>query len=179
MIVQPSEWRTLNDANSVVWCPFLFLLERVLYMQLAFLPEIDREKTRKNVEAALEQYRIMLLMNPEEYEPKVTSSLKLIPSAPTNEFHSSTEDVAIKRTDMEIKRNEFIKRILRAVNRLSYQERSIIINRYLTGEDTFDYEIYNELGFSESKYYRIKSDAFYKLAFILRIVVYKEEGEVV
>lgn len=143
-------------------------------MQLTFLPEIDREKTRKNVETALEQYKLMLLMNPEELEPKITSSLKLVPSVQSNQFHSSTEDVAIKKMDIEIKKNSYIKKILRAVNRLSYQERSVIIHRYLTTEDTYDYETYNQLGYSESKYYRIKSDAFYKLAFILKMVVYKE-----
>ena len=39
---------------------------------------------------------------------------------------------------------------------------------------TCSYELYNEMGMSESKYYRIKSRAFYKLAFALRIEVYKQ-----
>lgn len=143
-------------------------------MQLTFLPEIDRDETKKNVEAALEKYKIMLLMDPEELEPKITATFKLASSAPTNEFHSTTEDVAIKRIEQSDARRKYIGRIKNAVNRLSYHERSIIINRYLHGEDVFDYEVYNELGFSESKYYRIKSDAYYKLAFMLKIVVYKE-----
>lgn len=146
-------------------------------MQLTFLPEIDRDATRRNVEAALEKYKIMLLMNPEELEPKVTSSFTLTPPSQTNKFYSSTEDTAVERIDMEAYKNKYIQRILRAVNRLSYQERSVIIKRYLSAEDAYDYETYNELGYSESKYYRIKSDAFYKLAFMLRIAVYKEENE--
>ena len=143
-------------------------------MQLTFLPEIDRDATKKNVDSALEKYQIMLLMDPEEYEPKITASFRLAPPSPTNEFHSTTEDVAIQRIDVTEKRRNYITKIRTAVNRLSYQERLIIINRYLKSDDVFDYEVYNELGFSESKYYRIKSDAFYKLAFMLRIVVYKE-----
>lgn len=143
-------------------------------MQLTFLPEIDRDETKKNIEAALEKYQIMLLMDPEEYEPKITASFRLAPSSPTNEFYSTTEDVAVQRIDVEEKRRKYINRIRKAVNRLAYQERMIIINRYLKSDDVFDYEVYNELGFSESKYYRIKSDAFYKLAFMLRSVVYKE-----
>lgn len=79
-------------AIAVVWCPFYFLInERMMIMQLTFLPEIDRDETKKNVEAALEKYQIMLLMNPEEYEPRVTASFRLAPAAPTNEFHSTTE----------------------------------------------------------------------------------------
>jgi len=42
----------------------------------------------------------------------------------------------------------------------------------------YDYELYNEMGMSESKYYRLKARTFYKLAFILRIEVYKGEAPV-
>lgn len=146
-------------------------------MQLTFLPEIDRDATKKNVEAALEKYQIMLLMDPEEYEPKITASFRLAPSASTNEFHSTTEEIAVQRIDMIEKRRKHINKIRKAVNRLNYQERTVIIKRYLNEDDIFDYEVYNELGFSERKYYRIKARAFYKLAFILKIEVYKQEGE--
>jgi len=146
-------------------------------MQLTFLPEIDRDATKKNVESALDKYQIMLLMNPEELEPKITASFHLAPSAPTNEFNSNTENIAIQRIDIEEKREKYINRIRKSVNRLSYQERKIIINRYLKNTDVYDYEVYNQLGFSESKYYRVKSNAFYKLAFMLKIVVYKEVKE--
>lgn len=143
-------------------------------MQTTFLPEIDRVRTKNNVDAALEQYQIMLLMEPEEFEPKVTASFQLAPSGPTNEFNSTTESIALKRIESEEMRRNYINKITKAVNRLRYHERNILIKRYLNNDDVYDYEVYNELGFSESKYYRIKSDAFYRLAFALRIVVYKE-----
>lgn len=146
-------------------------------MQLTFLPEIDRDQTKKNVEEALEKYHFLTLMDPEEFEPKVTASFQLAPSAPTNEFSSTTEDVAIKKIESDIFRRNYIKKITRAVNRLAYHERNVIIKRYFTHDDVFDYQVYNELGFSESKYYMIKSDAFYKLAFMLKIAVYKEVSE--
>lgn len=53
-----------------------------------------------------------------------------------------------------------------------------IIKRYMTLEEPYDYEVYNEMGISESKFYRIREKAFYKLAFALRIEVYKEEAPV-
>lgn len=143
-------------------------------MQTILLPEIDRVETKRNVDQALEKYQIMLLMEPEEFEPKVTASFQLAPSGPTNEFSSTTESIAIKRVESESMRRDYIDKITKAVNRLRYQERNILIKRYLTDEEVYDYEVYNELGFSESKYYRIKSDAFYRLAFALRIVAYKE-----
>lgn len=148
-------------------------------MQMTFkLPEIDRNATKAAVESELDKYQMYLLLDPEEYEPKITSSFKLVSTAPSNQFHSSTEETAIKRLDIEKKRQDFLKRIQRAVNRLAYQERSIIIKRYMSGDDIYDYEVYHELGFSERKYYRIKARAFYKLAFILRIEVYQEAGDV-
>nr|WP_036689439.1 ArpU family phage packaging/lysis transcriptional regulator [Paucisalibacillus globulus] len=141
------------------------------------LPTIDKDATRDAVDRELEKYRMYLLMDPEENEPKITSQFKLIATAPGNAFHSTTEETAIKKIDQENKRQEFINKIQRAVNRLAFQERSIIIKRYLTDDEVYDYEVYNDLGFSERKYYRIKSRAFYKLALILRIEVYLEESQ--
>lgn len=136
------------------------------------LPEIDRKATKKAVEAALEKYRIFLLTLRLDQLPKVTQHYSLVPSN-TNKFHSSTEEMAIKNADYERERSEYIKRMVEAVNRLDYWERAIIIQRYMNEEDVFDYEVYNDLGMSERKYYRLKSRAFYKLAFTLKIEVYK------
>jgi ArpU family phage transcriptional regulator len=145
--------------------------------QMSFrLPTIDKDATRDAVDAELEKYRMYLLMDPEENEPKITSQFKLVSTAPSNVFYSTTEDTAIKKIDQERKRQDFINKIQRAVNRLAYQEREIMIKRYLTEDEVYDYEIYNDIGISERKYYRIKSRAFYKLALILRIEVYLEES---
>lgn len=143
--------------------------------QLSFnLPEIDREATKKAVESALEKYRFYLLTLPEEKIPRITASYSLIPPSNTNAFYSSTEQVAIERVDQERERLEYIERIRRAVNRLGLRERELIIKRYLEEDEVYDYEIYNELGMSERRYYRYKGRIFYKLAFILRIEIYKQ-----
>lgn len=144
--------------------------------QLQFkLPEIDRELTKKAVESALEKYRFYLLTIPEEKLPRITPSYSLVPPSNTNEFYSSTEDAVINRVDGEKDRLEYIERIRRAVNRLGARERELIIKRYLEEDEIYDYEIYNDGGMSERRYYRIKARIFYKLAFILRIEVYKRE----
>lgn len=135
------------------------------------LPEIDREKTKRAVLSALEKYRICLLTLDERQLPRVTQTFTLTLPAKTNEFNSSTEDVAIANVDGMNMKIKYIEKIRRAVNRLSVQERQIIIKRYLVEDEVFDYEVYNEMGLSERQYYRIKSRAFYKLAFILRIEV--------
>ncbi|WP_416729219.1 ArpU family phage packaging/lysis transcriptional regulator [Fictibacillus sp. JL2B1089] len=145
--------------------------------QLMFkLPEIDRELTKEAVEAALEKYRFYLLSVPDEKLPKVTSTFSLVPPSFTNGFHSSTEEAAISNVDYEMEKERHLQNIIRGVNRLSKMEREIIYKRYLEVEETFDYEIYNEMGFSERRFYRLKARIFYKLAFILKIEVYKNES---
>lgn len=137
------------------------------------LPEIDREKTKEAVEAVLEKYRFYLLTIPEERLPKVTASYSLVPPTNTNAFHSSTEDVVIDKVDRALERERYLEWFIRGINRLSKREREIIYKRYLEDEEVFDYEIYNEIGMSERRYYRLKARMFYKLSFILRIEVYK------
>lgn len=145
--------------------------------QLSFvLPEIDRDATKKAVETAFEKYRFYLLTIPEERLPKLTATYSLVPPTNTNEFHSTTEDITIKNVDSERERDAYIEWVRRAVNRLAPKEREIIVKRYLQDEEIFDYEIYNEIGYSERRYYRLKARIFYKLAFILKIEVYKNEG---
>jgi ArpU family phage transcriptional regulator len=139
-----------------------------------FLAEIDREKTKAAVESALEKYQYFLLSEPLEMAPKITASYSIMPPAFTNQFHSSTEEMAIRKVDFDDQRRKYIKRVASAVNRLGHMERAVLTQRYMTGEDVYDYEVYNELGMSERKYYRLKSRAFYKLAFALHLEVYRE-----
>ncbi|OQP08985.1 ArpU family phage packaging/lysis transcriptional regulator, partial [Geobacillus thermoleovorans] len=65
----------------------------------------------------------------------------------------SVEDATIKKVDFERERDEYMERIRRAVNRLNKMERELIIKRYMTLEEPYDYEVYNEMGISESKFY--------------------------
>ncbi|WP_338754269.1 ArpU family phage packaging/lysis transcriptional regulator [Bacillus sp. FJAT-52991] len=117
-----------------------------------FLAEIDREATKAAVESELNKYRFLLLTTTDDMTPKITPEYSMVPPSPNNSFHSTTEDIAIKRADMEVHRSKFIKRIAMAVNRLGYMERSIIVSRYMKEDDVYDYEVYNQLGMSESKY---------------------------
>jgi ArpU family phage transcriptional regulator len=148
--------------------------------QLQFkLPEIDRKETQLNVEEAIETYRMYLITIPDERLPKVTATYSLIPPSNTNGFHSTTEDIAIERADAEKLRDEYVEKFRKAVNRLSPKEREAVILRYLGDEELFDYEVYNQLGMSESYYHqKFKPRIFYKLALALRIEVYKKkDGE--
>lgn len=144
-------------------------------MQLHFdLPEIDREATKKVVESTLEKYRLYSLQLSLDKLPSVTAKYTLVPPSPSLPS-SSTETAALANVDYERERSKFIEVMLRAVNRLSNEERKLIILRYLEETEEFDYQVYAKLNISERQYYRLKARAFYKLAFALKIEVYKEK----
>jgi ArpU family phage transcriptional regulator len=127
-------------------------------------------KARKQVEEAFEKYRIYLFTLPEEHLPKITPSYSIIPPTKNNQFHSTTEDIAIKHVDFERERDEYLSIIQKAVNKCTEEERSILIKRYLEDEEIFDYQVFNELGLSESVYYKKKKKVLEKLAIILGIL---------
>ncbi|MFC4403303.1 ArpU family phage packaging/lysis transcriptional regulator [Gracilibacillus xinjiangensis] len=140
------------------------------------LNEIDRAATKAMVEEKLNQYQLYLLAAPIDIEPKITSTFTITPPTYNNQFHSTTEEMAIKKIDQERKREKFISWVQRCINKLPLQERSVIIKSYLS-DNIYEYEVYNELGFSERKYYRVKSRAIYTLAFIMGVEVYKKDSE--
>ena len=147
------------------------------YKRLSFLRDVDGQKTKKAVEAALEKYRMYMLTIPDEFLPRVTQTYSLVPPSQTNAFHSSTEDAAIKKVDFERERDEYMERIRRAVNRLTKLQRELIVKRYMTFEELRDYDVYNDMCISESKYYREREKAFYKIAFALGIEVYEKNRQ--
>lgn len=151
----------------------------VALKQLSFvLPEWDRKATQEAVEAAIEKYRLCLLVIPEERLPQVTAKYTLeIPSF-SNQFHSSTEDIAIERIDEEQRRMKYVEFFRKAINRLSPREREALILRYLGDEELYDYEVYNQLDMSESHYHqKFKPRIFYKLALALKLEVFKPKEE--
>ena len=142
-------------------------------MQLQ-LQAIDHKATKRKVEAILRQYRIYLLQVSLDKLPSITAKYMLVPSA-SNQVKSSTEKAAIANVDYEMERNRFIDLVVGAVNRLSNEERRLVILRYFGEEEWFDYQVYNELNISERHYYRLKANALNKLAFALKVEVYQEK----
>nr|WP_321166924.1 ArpU family phage packaging/lysis transcriptional regulator [Bacillus altitudinis] len=106
-------------------------------------------------------------------QPKITGEFSIMPPATTNAFRSSTESTAIKRIEWEQKRNSFLEKVQRAVNRLPYNERQIIIKRYMQQEPVFDYQVYNGIGMSERSYTRLKAKTILDLAYALNEFVFK------
>jgi phage transcriptional regulator, ArpU family len=144
--------------------------------QIVFPWEIDRETTRQRVEEYLETARIYRQIGFVRREMKVTASLEPRYHGPTNIVGKPAEEVAVWNADTEERMREITERVERAVGRLGKLEREIIQMRYLE-DDVYDYNVYSELHLSERKYYRLKSKAIYKLAFMLRLEAFVEPRE--
>ncbi|CKF94775.1 ArpU family phage packaging/lysis transcriptional regulator [Bacillus paranthracis] len=148
--------------------------------QLTFLPKINRRATQARLEEILENVRIYRRFGMIRNEMKVTASCEIRYHGPTNTIGKPTEDVALVNVTMserEAKLHSLSFQIDKALSRFSKSQRDIIVKRYLEDEEVFDYMVYNDIGMSERTYRRNKSNAFYKLAFALRLEVYETEEQ--
>ncbi|HDX9708501.1 MULTISPECIES: ArpU family phage packaging/lysis transcriptional regulator [Bacillus cereus group] len=149
-------------------------------MQLTFLPKINRKATQLRLEQLLENVRIYRKFGMIRNEMKVTASCEVRYHGSTNVVGKPAEDVALANVELS-KREERLQRlsfqIEKVLSRFSKNQRDIIIKRYLEDEEVFDYMVYNEIGMSERTYRRNKANAFYKLAFALRLEVYVTEEQ--
>ncbi|MDR4172533.1 ArpU family transcriptional regulator [Bacillus cereus] len=149
-------------------------------MQLTFLPKIDRKATQVRLEEILENVRIYRQFGMIRNEMKVTVTGEVRYHGPTNIIGKPAEDVALANVAMserEVKLQRLSFQIDKALSRFSKTQRDIIVKRYLEDEEVFDYMVYNEIGISERTYRRNKSNAFYKLAFALRLEIYETEEQ--
>jgi ArpU family phage transcriptional regulator len=144
-------------------------------MRKEYLPKINAKETKKKVEIALYKYRDYLITLPVYLMPKVTPSYSITPPSNTNAFHSSTEDAALERIEYETERDNYLDKMHEAVNSLKEAERHIIVKKYMeNGVIGYDREIMIDLGFGKTRYSEIKGEAILRLAFALKIEVYKK-----
>lgn len=143
--------------------------------QLSFkMPIVDGKRTKQEVEKVFEDYRRYLATMPCDMLPKVTPSYSIVPPSVTNEFNSSTENIAIERIEYEQERQEFMDWIYDAVNRLRDDEREVIVKFYMEDEVGYDPDIWMDLGIGKTKYYKLKGRAILRLAFNLKKEVYQK-----
>ncbi|ARK25989.1 hypothetical protein SporoP37_15795 [Sporosarcina sp. P37] len=139
------------------------------------LSNINGKATQAAVEDVLRQYRTYMLTTPEEMMPAITAKYTLEMPNFSNVKQSSVENAAVKIADSETKYLRFLKWFNLGYFKLTTIERQIVFMAYLDADPLYNYEIYTELRMSESKYYRLRRRALFKLAIGLRIEVYESE----
>ncbi|WP_144489661.1 ArpU family phage packaging/lysis transcriptional regulator [Bacillus thuringiensis] len=146
--------------------------------QLTFkMPVLDEEETKSEVEKVFEEYRMYVSQMPSDILPKVTASYSIVPPSVTNEFNSSTENIAIERLQYEMARDKFMNWVHRAVNRLPKRERQIIYMYYMEEEKGYDPNIMDEVRLGRTTYYKVKGKALLRLAFSLRKEIFKQNTQ--
>lgn len=146
--------------------------------QLTFkMPVLDEEETKNEVEKVFEKYRMYVSQMPSDILPKVTASYSIVPPSVTNEFNSSTENIAIERLQYEMARDKFMNWVHRAVNRLPKRERQIIYMYYMEEEKGYDPDIMDEVRLGRTTYYKVKGKALLRLAFSLRKEIFKQNTQ--
>ncbi|XEC97029.1 ArpU family phage packaging/lysis transcriptional regulator [Paenibacillus tarimensis] len=143
-------------------------------VQITLLPEINREATKKRVEEKLETVRVYKEIGIVRKESQYTPSYSQRFHGPTNSINKTVEEIAISNVMREQELDALTELVDRAIGRLSKKEREIITLRYMSDEDTLDFNVCAELHYAERTYRRIKGSAIYKLAFMLRLEVYEE-----
>lgn len=113
-------------------------------------PEIDKEKTKKNVHRLLSHYRSMARLADEEYTPKITAtfSLELKGSG------GSPSDQVGNAVSRKVTAEQELWKIGRAMNKLNAYQRQLLHDRYIDRRQWSDIMIYMDLGMSEATYYR-------------------------
>lgn len=146
--------------------------------QLTFkMPVLDEEETKNEVEKVFEEYRMYVSQMPSDILPKVTASYSIVPPSVTNEFNSSTENIAIERLQYEMARDKFMNWVHRAVNRLPKRERQIIYMYYMKEEKGYDPDIMDEVRLGRTTYYKVKGKALLRLAFSMRKEIFKQNTQ--
>ncbi|WP_105101292.1 ArpU family phage packaging/lysis transcriptional regulator [Microbulbifer pacificus] len=143
------------------------------------LPELDRKATQKEVEAALEKYRIFKYVYYEEREANITTSYDDVGGGKANTISDQTGNIATHNIDEKERRRRYCERIERSVRRLPKMEQFLIEERYMSEESEYitDYNVYCfkfQPPISSRTYDKIRWKAFYKLALNLNIAVVNE-----
>jgi ArpU family phage transcriptional regulator len=144
--------------------------------QLAFdLYKVDENGTREAVEKYLLQAREYKVTEYIPEEPSIIASYSNAPRSLTGKISDQTGSIAIANVDEPERRRRHVERAERAISRLGQRQQKIIRARYLDDDNVMDFEVAQELGFSDRHYRRIKSVAIYRLASILGLLVLIDE----
>lgn len=139
------------------------------------LDQLDNTATQEAVENILRQYRTYMLTVPENRMPSLTAQYTLEMPSFSNIKQSGVEKAAIENVDSESERQRFFNRMSRSMNKLTGIERQLIALKYLQMEPLYNYEVFTEMNITESKFYRLRNRALYKLALALGVEKYRKE----
>lgn len=130
------------------------------WQSMAILPVIDKEKTKARVVEILDQYRTLVRLADEKFEPKVTPTYSLSPRSITNQVSKPVENAVVLKVTAE---QELIK-INKAINKLNAYDRQRIFDKYISRNELSDKVLIMNYSESESGFYKRLNTALMKFA---------------
>lgn len=137
--------------------------------------KVDEEATKAAVEKYLLQAREYTVTEYIPEEPTTTASYSDSPRSYTGRTSDQTARIGAVNVDEPERRRRHVERAERAIGRLGQRQQKLIRARYLDEDDVLDFEVAQELGYSDRHYRRIKSVAIYRLASMLGLLVLVDE----
>lgn len=135
--------------------------KRGVMASINLFAEVDKTATKKKAIKVLRRYRMLTRIAGLEYAPKVTASFSLEPKSFDGMVHSQTESMVTRKVAAE----QDLQAIVRAINALSDRHYSqILIECYCRNRKQYNIEVYMDLGYSESEYYRMRELAILEFA---------------
>lgn len=113
-----------------------------------YFPEIDREKTIKNVDDLLKKYHTFRRISGNAIPQKLTSTLDDMPKSPTHE--NVMESKLVKKIDCEAIYHD----INLALSRLDKDSQNLLWGKYIATDRHSDYERYSQMAISHTTYYQ-------------------------
>lgn len=138
---------------------------------------INRNQTKKAAYKKLSQYRRLQRIAGEPYSPKVTTTYSFEPKSSTGSPSRQTETMVLRKVAAE----QELDKIREAINAICdpYQ-RQIIIEKYCSKYIKSDIEIYMDLDYTESEFYRLLEGGILEFAESYRngnLLVFESEDD--
>lgn len=127
---------------------------------MVLFPEINKDKTKKQVRDLLSCYRTMVRIAGEEYTPKVTATYSFELKSFTGTGSRATENAVVRKVTAE----QTIEKICKAMNKLNAYDRQLIHDKYFDNRELTDTAIYLTYNMSSSSFYRELDKAMIKFA---------------
>lgn len=152
-----------------------------MFEQIAFLPDVDKKKTKKAVEAAFKAYRMYKTM-PISYGGPSENLTAAVVSCDADMIRGQNRDISAANTiNTYLERVQTVKSIEEVVANLPVTEQTILKDTMMKADDMCDSDtwVMDKLGLGKTKYYDVKWRAILRVAFALRIevMVVKEESK--
>ncbi|MDO4671283.1 MAG: ArpU family phage packaging/lysis transcriptional regulator [Aerococcus sp.] len=114
---------------------------------MVLFPEIDEEKTVKNVDALLKKCHMIRRLAGEPVPQRLTSVLTSTPKSPS--YQNTNESNLFKKLDCESTFQE----INRALSTLDQHSQNLLWGKYISSDRYYDYEFYSQMAISKTTYY--------------------------